>query len=127
MSVVDAPGKLAPANIAAAGSVASTPKLAVGISVWFCSHTSACTIDPPKVTLCLPRIHVAVSSTTHVDASRDELAPLPPLVAVLPVFGLVSEKPVPQHAVNRFRRYPFVLPMPLPVQSPGSSSGEKSV
>ena len=43
----------------------------VGTSVWFCSHTSACTIDPPNVTLCLPFSQVAVFSMTFVDASRD--------------------------------------------------------
>src|SRR5712691_1330359 len=104
MSACDAPGKFPAVNIASAGSVARTPKLAVGISVWLLSHTSACTRDPPNVTLCLPRIHVAVFSTTNVDASRELPFAAPPLVAVLPVFGLVSAKPVPQHAPNRFGR-----------------------
>src|SRR5438067_654872 len=104
MSVWDAPGKFAAANIAAAGSVATIPKLAVGISVWLFSHTSACTIDPPKLTLCLPRIHVAPSSMTNVDASRDDPAAPPPLVDVLPVFGFVNPNPEPQHAPKRFTR-----------------------
>ena len=71
---VDAPGKFAALNIAFAASLAISPKSIVGTSVWFCSHTSACTIDPPNVTLCLPLSQVAVSSITFVDASRDELA-----------------------------------------------------
>ena len=91
-------------KIAAAGSDVRIPKLTVGMSVWFFSQTSAWTIDPPKATLCLPRIHVAVSSITFVDASRDERFAAPPLVDVLPVFGLVRANPLPQQAPKKFRR-----------------------
>src|SRR5438132_1002736 len=114
MSACDAPGKFPVVNIDVADSVARTPNVAVGIRVWFRNHTSACTIDPPKVTLCLPRTYVAVSSTTHVEASRDEPFAAPPLVAVLPVLGLVRRDPAPQQALNRSRRYPLVWPTPVP-------------
>src|SRR5260370_6766973 len=87
-SVADAPGKLAAGNIEFADSLAISPKVIVGTSVWFWSHTSACTIDPPNVTLCRPLSQVAVSSMTFVDASRDDWP--------LPRPGFVRTNPVPQ-------------------------------
>jgi hypothetical protein len=89
-SVADAPGKLAAVNIAFADSLERRPKFAVGTSVWVLSQTSPWTIEPPNDTLCLPLIHVAVSSITVVEASRAEYCEAPPLVAVTPVFKLVS-------------------------------------
>src|SRR5260370_12534723 len=88
-SVADAPGKLAAGNIEFADSLAISPKVIVGTSVWFWTHTSASTIDPPNVTLGLPLSHVAVSSITSVAASRDPW-PLPS-----PVFVRIN--PLPPH------------------------------
>src|SRR6185369_15933254 len=82
----------------------------------------AWSIVPPNVKLCLPLIHVALSSMTLVDASRAELAAEPTPVAVTPLARLVNAKPVPQHAAAKFSRMP-----PVPWNIDGSSSGENSV
>src|SRR5581483_90965 len=98
------------------------PKVIDGTSVVFSSHTSACTSDPPNCTLCLPRNHVAVSSTTFVPASRAEFVDWPVPLAVTPLAMLVRLKPVPQHAVSNRSRYPPVTSNMLAV-----SSGENNV
>src|ERR1051326_8602123 len=91
MSAADAPGKFVALNMAVAGSVPIKPKFAVGTSVCDCRHTFANSIVSPNVKLCLPLIHVALSSTTRVPASREDW--------VLPRPGFVNTKPVPQHEV----------------------------
>src|ERR1051326_9381800 len=95
-SLVDAPGKFVALNIAVAGSVEINPKFAVGTSVWLWSQTVASSIVPPKVTLCLSWIQVALSSTTRVPASREDCPEPRP--------GFVSAKPLPQHAPLKFSR-----------------------
>src|SRR6516162_5019801 len=104
MSCVEAPGKFVVLNIADAASVFWMPNVMDGTIVWFCNHTSACTIDPPNCTLCLPLNHVAVSSMTFVDASRDEFDDVPVPFAVTPLAMFVRLKPLPQQAVSKRRR-----------------------
>ena len=72
MSVADAPGKVVALKMPSALQLVFRPKLAVGTSVWFCSHTSAWTTVPPNCRLWLPFSHVVVFSITLVDASRDD-------------------------------------------------------
>src|SRR5262245_235041 len=126
MSVADAFGKLAPTNIAVAASVGINPKFTVGTRVCCSSHTSACSIVPPKPMVCGPLIQVTLSSITFVDASRADcvVVPTPAVVPVVatPLARFVSANPVPQHAPARLSRYP-----PVPENIDGSSSGENKV
>ena len=83
-------------KIASAASPAMMSNSAVGTSVWFCSHTSACTIVAPNCMLWLPFSQVVVFSSTLVEASRDDWPE--------PRLGFVNCAPVPQHAMLKFRR-----------------------
>ena len=114
MSAADAPGSVVALKIASAASLVLTPKFAVGTSVWFASHTSACTIVAPTCMLWFPFNQVVVFSSTFVEASRDD-CPAPRL-------QLVSCAPVPQHAPLRLSRYPLVSE-----NMSVANSGEKNV
>src|SRR5437762_12421594 len=71
VSVADeAPGKFVPSNIANAGSVATTAKLAVGRRVWFLAHNVYCVVDGPVVVLWARSSHVTFPSARLAVAVR---------------------------------------------------------
>ncbi len=75
---------------------------------------SACVNDAPKLTLCEPLIQLSVSSSTLVDASREELpAPLSTLATGKAVLFIAKRKP------SVFASDPLHMDAP--------SSGENSV
>src|SRR5262249_40161909 len=93
---------------------------AVGISVWFFSHTVYWVAEPPNAKLCEPLSQVTASSNSNAVALRDEgVGLLTALVVAFAPPGDVSWLPTEGNATLN----PFMLAV-LPDHRLGSSSGK---
>src|SRR5262245_55876770 len=119
MSSPDAPGKLAEANIASAGSAELMPKPMEGTKVWSCDQKLIWVKLKPTLMLCDARVQVTVSPNCQTGALRR--------LGAMVLWALVM--PSPALTPPAATLIPSAKPCWLatePLKSAGLGSGKKS-